>query len=89
MYRLEHRCPPGMNISAGGHTEAALQPGSEVGDDVAKHIIGYDYVEGSRIAHDLQAERVYVHVLRRDLGMFAANFLESALPQAAGVGHGI
>ena len=78
-----------MNISAGGHAQAALQSGGEVGDDVAEHIIGHDYIERARVAHHLHAESVHVHVLRRDLGMLSAYFFEDALPQAAGVGHGI
>src|SRR5580693_8409083 len=89
MYRLEHRRLPGMNIPAGRHAEAALQSGGEVGDDVAEHIVGHDHIEPARIADHLQAQRVYVHVLRRDLRMLAAYLLKDALPQAARVGHGI
>ena len=64
VHRLEHRRLAGMNIAAGGHAQAALQSGGEVGDDVAEHVIGHDHVEGPRIAHHLHAERVHVHVLR-------------------------
>jgi len=36
---------PGMNIAAGRHAEATLQPGGEVGNDIAKHVIGDNDVE--------------------------------------------
>src|ERR1700678_542124 len=78
-----------MNVSAGGHAQAALEAGGEVGDDVAEHIVSHDDIEGPRIAHHLHTQRVYVHVLGGNLRMFATHFLEHALPQASGVGHGI
>ena len=80
MYRLEHRCLAGMNICAGRHTQTALQSGGEVGDNVAKHVIGHDHIERAWIAHHLHAQRVHVHVLGFDLGMLTANFLKHALP---------
>jgi len=70
-------------------SEAALQSGGEIGDDIAEHIICDDDVEAARIAHHLHAERVDVHVLRFDLRKRRRDFLEHALPQAAGVGHGV
>src|SRR5258707_8131400 len=78
-----------MNISAGRHAQAALQTGSQVGDDVAQHVVGHDHVEMPGITHDVGAEGVHVHVLRRDLRILAAYFLEHTLPQSSGVGHGI
>src|ERR1700678_806993 len=76
-----------MNVSAGRHAEAALQPGGEVGDDVAEHVIGDHHIEWPRIAHHLHAERIDIHVLRRDPRMRAAYFFEDTLPQSAGMGH--
>src|SRR6267143_634555 len=78
-----------MNIPAGGHAQPALQPGGQVGDDVAEHVVGHDYVELARVAHHLGAECVHVHVLGGDLGILFAYFLEYTLPQAPGVGHGV
>jgi len=78
-----------MQVGARGHPEAALQSGGEIGDDIAEHIICDDDVEAARIAHHLHAERVDVHVLRFDLRKRRRDFLEHALPQAAGVGHGV
>src|SRR5271165_2609085 len=89
VYWLEHRRLAGMNIPTGRHTQPSLQPGGEIGDDVAEHVVGHDYIKRPRIAHQVHAERIHIHVLRRDLRMLAAHFLEHALPQAAGVGHGI
>ncbi len=76
-----------MNVAAGGHAQSALQRGGQVGDDVAKHVVGDDHVERFWIAHHLQAERVDVHVLRLNLGILLRDFFEDALPQAAGVSH--
>ena len=78
-----------MDVAAGGHAQAALQSGGEVGDDVAEHVVGDDHIEGTRVAHHLHAECVDVHVLCRDLGILSADVFEDALPQASGVGHGI
>src|ERR1700677_900584 len=89
MYRFEHRCLAGVNISAGGQAQAALKPGGEVGDDIAEHVVGHDYVEWAWVAHHLHTERVYIHVLRFDLWMFAADFFEYSLPKTSGVSHGI
>src|ERR1700680_4935492 len=89
VYRLEHRRLPRMDVSAGGHTQSALQAGGEVGNDVAEHVVGYDYVERPRIPDHLGAEGVHVEVLSGDLWILFAYLLEDALPQAAGVSHGI
>src|ERR1019366_4619219 len=59
------------------------------GDYVAKHVVGDDDIELARIAHHLHAERVHVHVLRFDLRILCRHFFEYALPQAAGVRHGV
>ena len=52
-----------MHISARGHAQPALQACREVGNDVAEHVVGYDYVELPGVAHHLGAERIHVHVL--------------------------
>jgi hypothetical protein len=89
MNGLEHRRLAGMNISAGGHAEASLKCCGEVGDDIAEHVVGDDYIEAAGIAHHLQAERVHVHVLGFNLKIFRGDLFEYALPEAAGVGHGV
>ena len=50
VYWLEHRCLSRKDVAAGGHAQAALQCGGEIGDDVTEHVVGDDYVElrGSR-----------------------------------------
>ena len=68
-----------MNVAAGGHAEATLQAGGQVGDDVAEHIVGDDYVERARVADHLGAERVHVHVLGLDLRIFCADLFEQVL----------
>src|SRR5579862_4998282 len=89
MNGLEHRSLAGMDISTGGHAKAALQAGGKVGDDVAEHIVGHDYIELPRIADHLGTEGIHVHVLRCDLRILTADFLEHSLPQSSRVGHGI
>src|SRR6266852_7633382 len=82
-----------MDVSAGGHAQPALKAGGEVGDDVAEHVVGYDYVERPRVADQGGAERVHVHVLRLDLRIFGgdlfADLFKRPLPQSSGVGHGV
>src|SRR5205807_5808127 len=78
-----------MNVSAGRHPEPTLQSRSQVGDDVAKHVVRHDHVELAGITHHLHAERIHVHVRRLDLRIFPAYFLEHALPQPARMRHGI
>ena len=43
-----------MQVARGGHAQAALQAGREVGDDVPEHVRGHDHLELPRIAHELQ-----------------------------------
>jgi folate-binding protein YgfZ len=89
VHRLEHRRPAGIDIAAGRHAKTALKPCREVGNDVAKDVIGNNYVKLARVADHLHAERVHVHVLGFDLGIFGGHVLEHALPQATCVSHGI
>src|SRR5208282_6411601 len=78
-----------MNVPASGHTQAALQGGSEIGDDIPEHVVGDDSVELPRVPDHLHAERVHIHVLGLDLRIFAAHLLEHTLPKPAGMGHGV
>ena len=80
---------PRTQITARGHPQPALQSRREIGDDVAKHVVGDDDIKPARIAHHLHTERVHVHVLRLDLWILRGDFLEHALPQTAGVRHGV
>src|SRR5271165_5608311 len=86
---FEHRRASGTNVAAGSHAETALERGGQVGDDVAKHVVGDDHVERARFAYHLQAERVHKHVLRLDFGKFFRDLLEHALPQTAGKSHDV
>ena len=69
-----------MDISTSRHPQPALQARPQVGDDVAKHVVGHNHVKLPRIENHLRAQSVHVHVLRLDLGKLAAYFLEDALP---------
>src|SRR6185437_15113783 len=78
-----------MNIGAGSHTQASLECGRDVGNDVPKHVVGYDHIEGTGIANQLHAERVHIHMLGFNLRIFGAHSFENALPQATRVSHGV
>src|SRR5437588_9276594 len=78
-----------MDVPAGSHAQPSLERGGYVGDDVAKHIIGNDHVEGTWIADQLHAKCIHVHVLGFNFWVFGADRLEYSLPQASGVSHGI
>ena len=78
-----------MNVAAGSHAEASLKRGGEVGDDVAKHVVGDDDIKVAGLADHLKAESVNVHVFRGNLRKFLGNFFEGALPETASVGHGV
>ena len=67
VHRLEQAQPAGMDVARGGHAQAALQAGGEVGDDVAEHVRGDDHLELPRVAHELQGQVVDVEVARLDL----------------------
>src|SRR2546423_2299380 len=78
-----------MDVPASGHAQTSLQRGGYVADDVAKHVVGNDYVEGTWIGDQLHAKCVNIHVLGFNLRVFGADRLEYSLPQASGVSHGI
>ena len=54
MHGLEHRSLTGMDIPARCHAQTTLDPGSKVADNVAKHVVGDNDIELSRIAHHLE-----------------------------------
>src|ERR1700674_92567 len=89
MYGLKHRSLSRTQIAARGHPQAALQSGSKIADDVAKHVVGDEDIKSARIAHHLHGERVHVHALRFDLRILRGDLLEHALPQASGMSHGV
>ena len=53
-----------VHVRARGHAEAALERGTEVGHDIAEEVVGDDDLEGRRVLHEQQAERVHVEVPR-------------------------
>src|SRR6266404_8944057 len=80
VHRLEHGCLSGMNVTAGGHTQAALQACGEVGDDVAEEVVGYDNIELARVADHLGTECINIEMLGCDLLILLAHPLEHTLP---------
>ena len=77
VHRLKHGSLPGTDIAAGGHAQPALQPRGQIGDDVAKHVVGDDHIELARISHHLHAERIDVHVLCLICGYSRATSLKT------------
>src|SRR5258708_5889099 len=49
VYRLEHRRPPRIEIAGGRESEAPLQCGAQVRDDIPEQVVGDDDVELRRI----------------------------------------
>src|SRR5450755_1892872 len=78
-----------MNIPARRHPQSSLKRRGQVRNDVAKHVVGYDYVELPRVADNLHAQSIYEHMLGSDLRILFSHFLEYALPQATRMSHRI
>jgi len=78
-----------MNVGGGSEAEAAGELRGEVADDVAEEIVGDDDVELARVADEFHGERVDVEMAGFDVGVFGADGFEDALPEVAGVGHGV
>ena len=60
---------------------------AEVARDVAKQIARNDHLKLRRIADHLHQRIIDIHVARFDLGIFAADLLEDALPQIVAEGE--
>jgi len=78
-----------MDVGGGSEAESAGELSGEVADDVAEEIVSDDDVELARVADEFHGERVDVEVAGFDVGIFGADGFEDALPEVAGVGHGV
>ena len=79
----------GVDVGGGGEAESAGELRGEVADDVAEEIVGDDDVELARVADEFHGEGVDEEVAGVDVGIFGADGFEDALPEVAGVGHGV
>jgi len=87
---FEERGAAGMNVGGGGARPSP--PASCAARSLMmspKKIVGDDDVELARVADEFHGERVDVEMAGVDVGIFGADGLEDALPQVAGVGHGV
>ncbi len=78
-----------MDVCGGSEAEAAGELRGEIADDVAEEIVGDDDVELARVADKFHGECVDIEVAGVDVGIFGADGFEDALPEVAGVGHGV
>ena len=89
MDRLEERNFPRIDVARGRHSQPALQRGAEIGDDIAKHVVGDDHVEHLRRADHLHRQGVDKHVEVLDAGVLLRHFFERAEPEIAPEAHHI
>ncbi len=75
MFRLPRR----------GQTDTTGDRGTNVGDDVAEHVVGHDDVESSRIGHEEDSGRVDVAVVDSDLREVDRDAVDDPLVQTPGV----
>ncbi|GAF25471.1 FOG: EAL domain [Moorella thermoacetica Y72] len=68
----------------GQHANGTRQDGSLITQDIAKGILGHNYVKLGRAAHQLHGAVVDIHVLHRYLGELAFDILHRIPPQARG-----
>ena len=60
--------PLGVDVAAGGQTDAAGDGAGQVGQDVAEQVVGDDHVEPGRIGGQQDRRRVDVQVVDGDVG---------------------
>jgi len=78
---LEQADAPGMEVARGGDTEAALDHGRQVGEDVAEHVAGDDRVEPLGVLDAPHGRGVDVGMLARDVRVLPPHLLERAGPE--------
>ena len=86
MDRLEQRRPGARRVEVGrrGSPDPAGDRATEVGDDVAEHVVGDDHVVATRVLHEVDARGVDVVVHGGDVGVLERHLVERALPEVAG-----
>ncbi len=87
--RLEHRDAVGVEIGSGGDAHTSLNRGSEVGDDVAEHVVGHDHVETARVFDHPETRRVDVGVGGGHLRVFLGHGLEYPCPEVPCIGEDV
>jgi hypothetical protein len=76
--RLEY-CVVVAEICAGSKIEAADQPGTEIADDVAKHILRHRHGVILRVFENPHANGVDVRVVGADIGIIPSEIFTVAL----------
>ncbi len=86
---LKERGLAGVDVAGGSEAQSTGELCGEVGDDVAEEVVGDNDVELFRVANEFHGQGIDIEVAGLDVGVLLANRLEHALPEVAGVGHGI
>ena len=65
VHRLEHggELAGGVDVPAGGQSDAAADRGGEVGEDVAEQVVGDDHVEAARVVDQVDGGGIDVGVV--------------------------
>ena len=72
----------GIDVATCGDSHPTLNHRSEVGDDVAEHVIGDDDVEPLRVFDEPHGSGVHVGIIALDVRVILlADFVEGALPE--------
>src|SRR5207249_9222788 len=64
---LEHTGALRVDVAAGGDAHAALHHSAQIGDDIAKHVVGHDNVEPFRVFYEPHCGRIHVSVITLDV----------------------
>src|SRR6202043_1275379 len=74
-----------VNVAASRDSHATLNHGSEVSDNVSKHVVGHDYIKPFRILDEPHGSRIHVRIVALDVGVILlADLVEGAFPQIEG-----
>src|SRR5207302_9724191 len=86
---LKERRLAWMDVSRWCQAQPSGELRPQITEDVPKKVAGDDNVELARVAHHLHRQRVNKQVAGVNVCIFAADFLEHALPKAMCERHGI
>ena len=74
-------------VGGRGHAQPADQPGRQVREDVAEHVLGDDHVEPLRLADELEGRRVDVQVIGRDVRIARGDLVEHGAEEGERAEH--
>ena len=91
MNRLEHarEVSVWVDISRSTKTNSAPDSSSQVGDDVAKQVVGNNHVEALRVGNHEDSGGVDVKVVNLHARVFLCNKVNCVLPKPSGVDQNV